>query len=78
MMQPNGLAFSPDGRTLYASQTPEHGEGDVAIFTFDWDGVTLSNKRRFATVPEGIPDGFTVDRRGWLWSSSSARDRGFR
>jgi len=72
MMQPNGLAFSPDGRTLYASQTPEHGEGDVAIFTFDWDGATLSNKRRFATVPDGIPDGFTVDRRGWLWSSSSA------
>ncbi|WP_433910794.1 SMP-30/gluconolactonase/LRE family protein [Sphingomonas yabuuchiae] len=71
MAQPNGLAFSPDQRTLYASQTPEHGEGEVAIYAFDWDGTTLSNRRRFATVAEGVPDGFTVDRRGWLWSSSA-------
>lgn len=72
MAQPNGLGFSPDGATFYASQTPEHGEGEIAIFAFDWDGATLSNRRRFATVEEGIPDGFTVDRRGWLWSSSAA------
>ncbi|MEN2746771.1 SMP-30/gluconolactonase/LRE family protein [Sphingomonas sp. T9W2] len=70
MTQPNGLAFSPDGRIFYASQTPEHGEGEVAIHAFDWDGTALSNQRRFATVDDGIPDGFTVDRRGWLWSSS--------
>lgn len=72
MTQPNGLAFSADGNTLYASQTPEHGEGEIAIFAFDWDGASLSNRRHFATVADGIPDGFTVDRRGWLWSSSSA------
>ncbi|MEH3036613.1 MAG: SMP-30/gluconolactonase/LRE family protein [Sphingomonas adhaesiva] len=72
MAQPNGLAFSPGGDILYASQTPEHGEGEIAIFAFDWDGARLSNRRRFATVPEGIPDGFTVDARGWLWSSSGA------
>lgn len=70
MTQPNGLAFSPDGCTFYASQTPEHGEGEVAIHAFDWDGTALSNQRRFATVDDGIPDGFAVDRRGWLWSSS--------
>jgi len=70
MAQPNGLAFSPDGRIFYASQTPEHGEGQVAIFAFDRHGKTLSNRRLFARVPQGIPDGFTVDRRGWLWSSS--------
>lgn len=71
MAQPNGLAFSPDGRTFYASQTPEHGEGEIAIYAFDWDGETLSRQRPFVKVAEGIPDGFTVDRRGWLWSSSS-------
>jgi gluconolactonase len=71
MAQPNGLAFSPDRRTFYASQTPEHGEGEVAIYAFDWDGTTLSNRRRFATMAEGIPDGFTIDRCGWLWSSSA-------
>lgn len=71
MAQPNGLAFSPDQRIFYASQTPEHGEGEVAIHAFDWDGTRLSNRRPFVTVAEGIPDGFTVDRRGWLWSSSA-------
>lgn len=71
MVQPNGLAFSPDGRIFYASQTPEHGEGEVAIFAFDRDGAHLTNRRHFASMPEGIPDGFTVDRRGWIWSSSA-------
>jgi gluconolactonase len=71
MVQPNGLAFSPDGRTFYASQTPEHGEAEVAIFSFDREGETLTNRRRFAVMPQGIPDGFTVDRRGWIWSSSA-------
>ena len=71
MVQPNGLAFSPDGRTFYASQTPEHGEGEVAIFAFHREGARLTDRRRFVTMPEGIPDGFTVDRRGWIWSSSA-------
>ncbi|WP_438381395.1 SMP-30/gluconolactonase/LRE family protein [Asaia sp. BMEF1] len=70
MTQPNGVAFSPDNRIFYASQTPEHGEGEIAIFAFDRLGNRLSNRRRFATVPHGIPDGFTADRRGWVWSSS--------
>lgn len=71
IVQPNGLGFSPDGGTFYVSQTPQHGEGEVAIFAFDWDGEHLAGRRRFAVVPEGIPDGFTIDRRGWLWSSSA-------
>jgi len=71
MVQPNGLGFSPDGRIFYGSQTPEHGEGEVAIYAFDRDGARLSNRRRFAIVAEGIPDGFAIDQRGWLWSSSA-------
>ncbi len=71
MVQPNGLGFSPDGRTFYASQTPEHGEGEIGIFAFDRDGARLARRRLFVQVPEGIPDGFAVDRRGWLWSSSA-------
>jgi hypothetical protein len=55
MAQPAGLAFSPDGRTFYASQTPEHGEGEVAIFAFDRHGDTLSNRRLFARVPQAFP-----------------------
>ncbi|WP_022970739.1 SMP-30/gluconolactonase/LRE family protein [Xanthomonas maliensis] len=67
---PNGLAFSPDERTLYVSQTPEQGEGTPEITAFDWRDGALHRQRRFACVPEGLPDGFCVDRQGWLWSSS--------
>ena len=72
MVQPNGLAFSPDGRILYVSQTPLNGEGEVAIFAFDYRDGEVANQRRFATVAKGIPDGFTVDLRGWVWSVSES------
>lgn len=65
---PNGLAFAPDGSRLYVSQTPPGGE--AGIIAFDVTARGLTNRRWFATVPSGIPDGFTVDRRGWVWTSS--------
>ncbi len=65
---PNGLAFSPDERVLYVSQTPEGGPTTPEITAFDWRDGALHNRRRFAVVP----DGFCVDRQGWLWSSSGA------
>jgi len=64
--QPNGLSFSPDERTLYVSQTRGDGHNNV-IFAFDWDGKTLKHRRLFAAVETGVPDGLTVDKRGWLW-----------
>ncbi|RBK96818.1 SMP-30/gluconolactonase/LRE family protein, partial [Xanthomonas oryzae pv. oryzae] len=69
---PNGLAFSPDERVLYVSQTPEGGPGAPEITALDWHDGALHNRRRFAVVPEGLPDGFCVDCQGWLWSSSGA------
>ncbi len=35
-----------------------------------WDGEDLGAARTLATVDAGIPDGFVVDSRGWLWISS--------
>ncbi|MET3146671.1 UNVERIFIED_ORG: gluconolactonase [Xanthomonas axonopodis] len=67
---PNGLAFSPDERVLYVSQTPEGGPTSPEITAFDWRDGALHNRLRFAVVPDGLPDGFCVDRQGWLWSSS--------
>ncbi|MCL1499732.1 SMP-30/gluconolactonase/LRE family protein [Xanthomonas nasturtii] len=69
---PNGLAFSPDQRVLYVSQTPEGGPGGPEITAFDWHDGALHNRRRFAVVPDGLADGFCVDHQGWLWSSSGA------
>jgi gluconolactonase len=70
LVQPNGIAFSPDGRTLYVSDTDE-ARHEIVAFDVAADG-TLGGRRTFRTIEPGVPDGFTVDRRGWVWSSSGA------
>ncbi|TFW30512.1 SMP-30/gluconolactonase/LRE family protein [Massilia horti] len=60
----NGPAISPDGRTLYHTDTL-----DKVIYAFDMapDGG-LSNKRVFVTIEGGgYPDGMAVDVDGNLW-----------
>ena len=74
--QPNGLAFSPDGRTLYVSDTslsnseaPGHVAGpthEVVAFDVGEDGAR-SGRRLFCHADHGVPDGLKVDRRGWVW-----------
>lgn len=63
---PNGPAVSPDGRTLYHTDTLS----DV-IYAFDLseDG-TLSDKREFVRItrPGAHPDGCFVDAEGCLWT----------
>ena len=78
--QPNGLAFSPDGRTLYVSDTsralgdaPGFSAGanhHVEVFDVGADGA-LSNRRFFCNTDHGCPDGLLVDPRGWLWVSAA-------
>jgi gluconolactonase len=73
--EPNGLAFSPDERTLYVSDTSaalaEAGKGNHQIVAFDViDGRKLSNPRVFAVIRPGLPDGFCIDRQGWIYTSS--------
>ncbi|MEO3430672.1 SMP-30/gluconolactonase/LRE family protein [Pelagibius sp. CAU 1746] len=61
----NGPAFSPDGATLYHTDTFEG-----KIYAFDVaKGGKLTNKRVFVTIPEGdgYPDGMTCDAEGCLW-----------
>ncbi|MGA9865070.1 MAG: SMP-30/gluconolactonase/LRE family protein [Acetobacteraceae bacterium] len=62
---PNGLAFSPDGRTLYvvaSRETPRK------ILAFDvQDGGRIANRRTFIDAGPGSPDGFRVDVDGNLW-----------
>lgn len=61
----NGPAFSPDGRTLYHTDS-----GAQRVYAFDLaeDG-RAANKRVFAQFGpgEGYPDGMTVDAEGCLW-----------
>ncbi|GEP03833.1 SMP-30/gluconolactonase/LRE family protein [Methylobacterium oxalidis] len=70
--QPNGLAFSPDGSTLYVSDTSQALSGtrhEIQAFNVT-EGGRLSARRLFAVIEPGVPDGFRVDRRGWIWTSS--------
>jgi sugar lactone lactonase YvrE len=71
VMTANGLAFSPDGRTLYFSDTPR-----FVIYRFDYDPATgaAGNRRVFARIEptatdRGRPDGAAVDADGCYWSS---------
>src|SRR5262249_34672090 len=64
----NGLAFSPDGRTLYHADTPTQ---TVHFYDFDATAGTIANRRvlkRFTGEAE-FPDGAAADRDGCYWSA---------
>lgn len=62
----NSPCFSPDGGTLYFSDSHRH-----TIFAFDYDIATgnIGPRRIFAQTAElgGMPDGATVDGEGLVW-----------
>jgi sugar lactone lactonase YvrE len=62
----NGIDWSSDGRTMYYIDTPTHL---VEAFDFDADAGTISNRRTFAAIPDGMggPDGMIVDADDCLW-----------
>jgi gluconolactonase len=76
--KPNGIAFSPDERVLYVTDSganQEPGSYHVGrphhIKAFDVVGGTrLSGERLFAVVSPGFPDGLKVDRDGRVYASS--------
>lgn len=67
-LTPNGLAWSPDGHTMYAADTRR---GFIYAFDFDVAAGTLSQRRVFADLGAlaGGPDGAAVDCEGHLWSA---------
>jgi L-arabinonolactonase len=62
----NGLAFSPDGHTMY---TAESAEGVAYAYDYDVKTGTPSNRREFIKFKEGDghPDGATTDAQGGYW-----------
>ena len=70
LTSPNGIAFSPDGKVLYVSNTqpePYWMRYDVAA-----DG-SLSGARKFAAASSmngpGVPDGMKVDSKGNVYAT---------
>jgi gluconolactonase len=77
MAQPNGLAFSPDGKRLYVDDSERK---DIRVYDV-LPGGKVANGRLFGREEggphEGVPDGMRVDRHGnlfvtgplgiWVW-----------
>ena len=68
LLTPNGLGMSPDGRTLYLSDSHPKAQ---KIWTFDLDLASgqLSQQRLFVDMNlwPGRPDGAAVDAQGHYW-----------
>ena len=64
--RPNGIAFSPDERLVYISDSgaPRH------IRVFAVEGNALGRNRVFAVLDRGLSDGFRVDALGNVWTSA--------
>jgi gluconolactonase len=79
LSQPNGLAFSPDGKKFYVDDSKQR---NIRVYDFRSDG-TIVNGRIFGEEPggrgDGVPDGIKVDRDGnlyvtgpqgiWIWDA---------
>jgi gluconolactonase len=73
MTRPNGIAFSPDERTLYVAQSDPrapiwkafsvHDDGTLDEGRTFFDATSLAKDRR------GLPDGLKVDARGNLFAT---------
>jgi gluconolactonase len=79
LSQPNGLAFSPDGKKFYVDDSEQR---NIRVYDFRAGG-SLSNGRVFGEEPggkdDGVPDGIKLDSKGnlyvtgpggiWIWDS---------
>ncbi len=79
LIQPNGLAFSPDGKHFFVDDSEKR---NILVYDFTPDG-TLTNGRVFGEEPgekdDGVPDGIKVDKNGnlfvtgpkgiWIWDA---------
>lgn len=67
LTQPNGLAFSPDGKKFYVDDSEQR---NIRVYDFHADG-SISNGRIFGTEAgpknSGVPDGMKLDTEGNLY-----------
>ncbi|KAL2864278.1 SMP-30/gluconolactonase/LRE family protein [Aspergillus lucknowensis] len=75
-VHPNGFTFSPDGKHAYVADTgTEYGfygrdlTKPASIYQFDvFSDGTLGNRKTFAFVSPGVPDGLHCDSKGNIYA----------
>jgi gluconolactonase len=61
--RPNGIALSPNGRTLYVSDSDQR-----SVRAYDLDGKGVASKERIVVDKiDGVPDGLRTDENGNLY-----------
>jgi sugar lactone lactonase YvrE len=68
---PNGMAITPDNRLLIVAES--HGKR-LTAFDIEPDG-RLSNRRVWADVGAGVPDGISIDSDGAVWYADVPNQR---
>ncbi len=62
----NGLAWSPDSKTMYFADSLK---AQMYAFDFNLEHGTISNKSLFSNLERGVPDGSSIDAQGFLWNA---------
>jgi len=74
LVQPNGIAFSPDESLLYVADTgwtdDRSCEPKIRAYPVKKDGKSLGKGKTLMTCETGLFDGFRVDTKGNIWSSA--------
>lgn len=65
--RPNGIALSPNGRTLYVSNSDEQ---NLRAYDLDRNG-SASNERILVSHIEGVPDGVRTDEQGNIYVAAN-------
>lgn len=68
LVQPNGLAFSLDEKTLYIADS---GSKPSRLLAYDAVDGRAENPRLLSESEAGIYDGFRIDRHGNIWTSAA-------
>ena len=69
---PNGLAWSPDGRSMYFADT---NRSTIWVWDYDPENGAATRERVFADTGTGRPDGSCVDVEGCLWNAEYGAGR---
>ena len=78
MIVPNGMAFSPDGRRMYLSDS-HPSRKMVWVYDYDPDTGLPGNRRVFIdALPVGRPDGAAIDQDGCYWICGNEAGRVYR